>query len=233
MRISSVPPGRVAAGLRFSSVETPVHADWSRAIRALHLAGLLRDLSMRDARERLGEVARVPPEPQAVMALLAGYYSGDGDPDRGLSRIRAERWVAQHPGELRSAEVVLARLMRVAPELGWIALLDRGPEPLLCDADSFISVSGAEDEEFESDSGVFVRRTVSVRALVGAVNELLAKHGVHARFLPLRAPDGVDAYAGLDPLDAAILASVDLLAEPLDALLPFAGWNEPAVARAA
>ncbi len=67
-----------------------VHPEWLRLLRALHTAGLAREIEARQLRPRLDYHASGPPQPSAVMIMLSRYYAGDGNPERGRRRRDAE-----------------------------------------------------------------------------------------------------------------------------------------------
>lgn len=75
-----------------------VHPDWLRLLRALHTAGLAREIEPRQLRPRLDYHASGPPKPSAVMMMLARYYAGDGNEERG--RRRRELELAMPHGDL-------------------------------------------------------------------------------------------------------------------------------------
>jgi hypothetical protein len=82
-----------------------VHPEWVRVLRALHDAGLAREIHEKQLRPRLDYHASGPPKAEALEAMLARYYTGDGDEERG--RLRRQT-------ELRRHHTVRDHLKRVA-----------------------------------------------------------------------------------------------------------------------
>lgn len=67
-----------------------VHPEWVRLLRALHDAGLAREILEKQLRARLDYHASGPPKSGALAAMLDRYYAGDGDPARGRRRRESE-----------------------------------------------------------------------------------------------------------------------------------------------
>lgn len=205
-----------------------IHPGWMEAVGALHTAGLATALFPASLPTRLGDAATRPPEPWALTSLLERYYRGDGDVDAGLMRLRHDRMVIHRQEDRATAREVVARLRLAAAELGPLALIE---EP---DGRLVLRTHGAyqplhpallESERLDVDGVPFERRTIEVRALVGATNALLSQRDLPVRFVPLALRDGVEAYAGLLPADALVLDAAGLLAEPLDAVRALARWD--------
>lgn len=223
-----------AARERISRPPEPlVHVEWRRYVEAFHTVGLAQELDIQTLPARLGDPARGTPTSEDVSRLLDGYYRGDGDAEAGMRRTRADRYVTHHAGDRSTARQIVARLRLAVPEIGPLALVD---EDARREPSSAISLRTfrrkaplprreLDSESFEHSGLLYVRRTITVRALVAATNALLASRGIARRFLPLDGTDELEAYVALEPGDAAVLDLVDAFAAPLDELRAFAGWG--------
>lgn len=190
---------------------------------------MVPDLVRRSFHARLGPHARVCPTRDTMFELIDGYLQGDA-----FGRVSEGRYVAHRDGARESARGIVSRIRRVVPELGMLTLAEEtrgGRTQLLLRVVGAHVVVPEEDVEVEAwtvGDASYVQRTVSVDGLVQATNDLLAVHGLGFRFLPMAAPDDVDAYLAVDVRGAEILDHVGFWAAPLDELRAFAGWQDDA-----
>lgn len=214
--------------------EGPLHVGWQRLRAALRGAGLVPDLVRRSFHARLGPHARVRPTPETVFELLDGYMLGDA-----AGRTSEGRYVAHREGERESARGIVARIRRALPELGMLTLAEESrngrTQLMLRVVGAHVEVAPDEVEldAWEVGDARYVQRTVSIDGLIEATNELLAMHGVAFRFLPMDAPDDVDAYLAVDEAGAELLDTIQFWAAPLAELRAFARWPEAAAAQVA
>lgn len=214
--------------------ESGVHVEWRRYLEAFHTVGLGTELEVQSLPARLGEPARAVPTSEHVARLLDTYYRGDGDVETGMRRARADRYVTHHASDRSTARQIVGRLRIAVPEIGPLALVDedaRRDRPTALSLRTFrrrapLPTRELDAEQFEHSGLLYVRRTITVRALVAATNALLASRGIARRFLPLDGTEECESYLGLEPGDAAVLDLVDAFAAPLDELRAFAGWGD-------
>ncbi len=202
-------------------LDGPLHVGWQRLRAALRGARVAPGLVSRSLHTRLGPSARVCPTEDAVVALLDTYLSREarGQLDEG-------RLLVVREGERVSARRVVSRVRGVAPELGPLTLCEERSRLLLRTTGAFIEVERhAIIEENVGEGTGWTKRTVTVDTLVGAANRMLRFYGETFRFLPLASSDDVNAYLAVDLDGARILDRVDLWAEALDELDPFAAWS--------
>jgi len=208
--------------------EGPLHVGWQVLRGALRGSGVAPDLVRRSFHARLGPHARVCPTQQTIFELIDSYLLGDA-----LGRVSEGRYVAHREGERESARGIVARIRRALPELGMLALADESRHGhshlLLRVPGSHVEVAPeqVEVDEWQVGDARYMQRTVTVEGLVEAANELLAMKGAPFRFLPLNAPDDVDAYLAIDEAGAEMLDRVGFWAAPVEELRDFARWNEP------
>lgn len=207
--------------------EGPLHVGWQRLRAALRGAGVAPGLVARSFHARLGPHARVCPTRETVIELMDGYCLGEA-----LGRPSEARYLSHRDGERDSARQIVARIRRALPELGMLTLADEsrgGTSRLVLRARgvwAVVPTDEVEEEHFRVGQTDYVRRTVTVDGLVEATNQLLAMRDLPVRFLPLNAPDDVDAYLAVDPAAAEVLDRVCFWAAPLDELRGFARWPE-------
>ncbi len=213
---------------RVSDATTAMHRDWERFVRSLQSAGLLSELTLESIPERLGAHADEAPDAISTSLLFERYYRGDGDLEAGLRRIRADRYVAHRERDRATAREIVARLRLAIPEIGPLGLVEEDGVLKLRTfrAQAVLPDALVDEDHMTVMDTVYVRRTVTVRTLVAATNELLRQRNLIHRFVPLDGVDGEEAYVAVEPADALILDSVDALEAPLSALRPFAGWSK-------
>jgi len=204
------------------------HPAWAELVQALQTAGIARELALASLPARLDEAAQEFPEPSGLTEVLDGYYRGDGDVDAGLRRVREDRYVCVRERGGATARQVVARLRLACPEIGPLGLVDDDQDRLV------LRTSGAqvpfpfdavEEHSLRVDDTLYVRRNVTVRALVHATNLLLAARDIPHRFLPLDVDEETEIYVALEAADALVLEAVGLFDTPLGALRAFAGWD--------
>jgi hypothetical protein len=184
---------------------------------------LLRRFEEEGVATRFGALASSPPDPNGLLTLFTDYYCGSNS--LAAERRRREGVILHRPGNDRSVSRFLAELMLAAPELGWLDVVERQGAGATLRAESHaVELLGSEKEIIDTEDGRYVRRLISTRVLVSGANALLDRIGESRRFIPICGVTEVEAYVLLDRERAEALSYVDVLAAPLDRLLPFAGW---------
>lgn len=207
-----------------------VHPGWTAFVDGLARSGVAPDLGAASVPDRVGRGrASRPPEPHARTALLESYFGGEGRPGQALARVRAARLVEHRESRPSTAREIVGRLRLASPELEGLALVDDETSACLVlrtkGARAAIDDAAVGAEQVLARGVVFVRRTVTVRALVAAVNALLAARGSARRFVPLATCDGVEAYVSVRPSRAMVLDAAGALDEPLDDLCDLTRWS--------
>jgi hypothetical protein len=189
-------------------------------VRLLHAAGLACELDTK----QLGSIASNIDEsrvPSRRMDILEGYYRGNDDASIALRRRQSDRFFMHNDHFSVNAHQLVASLASLHPELGLVKLQRIGTEdgPLVLRAgERFSAVTDEDDENAEPG-------TVAVRALVRAINALLAKAGVAERLVPLVPDDVRELYVGVTEDGAMTLLQggcTELSA--VVALREFASW---------
>jgi hypothetical protein len=189
-------------------------------VRLLHAAGLACELDTK----QLGSIASNIDEPRVPsrrMDILEGYYRGNDDASIALRRRQSDRFFMHNDHFSVNAHQLVASLASLHPELGLVKLQRIGTEdgPLVLRAgERFSAVTDEDDENAEPG-------TVAVRALVRAINALLAKAGVAERLVPLVPDDVRELYVGVTEDGAMTLLQggcTELSA--VVALREFASW---------
>jgi hypothetical protein len=189
-------------------------------VRLLHAAGLACELDVRQL-ERIALDIEQSQVDSRRMDILASYYRGDEDPSVGARRRLSDRFFMRNDHVPATAHQLVSRLANLNPEVGEVSLQRIGGEdgPLvLRSGEQFSAVSDEDDEKAESD-------TVAVRALVRALNALLAKANVDERLVPLVPDESRELYVGVTEQGAMTLLQggcTELSA--VAALREFAGW---------
>jgi hypothetical protein len=173
----------------------------------------------------LGSDIQSPPDPATFAHVLCGYYE---ELEVGALRLRSDRLVMQRPGHDPSVRSFVAKIMLAAPELGWLAIEDGARGPRLRAQGHSVDLLGIETDALRMPEGIYERRTVSPRIVVAAANVLLAALDEPRRLLPLHVPEAFELYLMVDEEEAELLASVGVLAAPLERLVLFAGWERAA-----
>jgi hypothetical protein len=202
-------------------LDGPLHVGWQRIRAALRGAGLAPGLIARSLHARLGPNARLLPTETATIDLLEGYFRVEA---RG--QLAEGRFFMVREEERLTARRIVARLRALFPELGPLALSEeRKGRLFLRTTGAFIEIASEAVHEQEVSHG-WVRRTVTVDAIVDAVNRLLRFYDEPLRLLPLASPDGVNAFLAADQRAALLLDTVDLWAEAIEDLDGFAAWGD-------
>ncbi|MEM6957656.1 MAG: hypothetical protein AAF411_12205 [Myxococcota bacterium] len=199
---------------------TPAESD-GRFMANLRGAGLLDDLT-----DTLLQVflERLDPSMDADarrLDILDLYYQGGGDLELGRRRAAQDRYFCHRATDEVSAHEVVQRLLPLLPELPTVRLERIGTEdqddgPLVLRGGEHLS---AVDDD-ESGNG-----TVSVQALVGAINVLLARHNVRRRLVLLRVDGRREAFIAIGPAEAVGLCQRGCLEVGApDQLMEYAAW---------
>ena len=189
-------------------------------MRLLHAAGLACELDAQQLESIAVDVEQSRVDSRR-MDILASYYRGDEDPSIGARRRLSDRFFMRNDHVPATAHQLVSRLANLNPEVGEVSLQRIGGEdgPLvLRSGEQFSAVTDEDDEHAESD-------TVAVRALVRALNALLAKADVDERLVPLIPDESRELYVGVTEQGAMTLLQggcTELSA--VAALREFAGW---------
>jgi hypothetical protein len=169
-------------------------------LRLLHAAGLACELDT----QQLGSIAAALEETRVEsrrMDILALYYRGNDDASVAARRRSSDRFFMHNAHYSLSAQDLVGSLATLNPEVGAIELqrIGGGDGPLVLRAgESFSAVTDEDDEEADQE-------TVAVRALVRAVNALLAKVEVTERLVPLVPDQSRELYIGVTEQGAMTL----------------------------
>lgn len=189
-------------------------------VRLLNAAGVARELD-----QELLSTITVTLHDSAIDArridILEIYYRGNDDPAVALRRRASDRFFMHDECFSVNAHQLVASLASLNPEVAPVELQRIGADdgPLVLRAgENFSAVSDEEDED--ADPG-----TVAVRALVRAVNSLLAKAGVSERLVPLSRGESRELYLGVTEDGAmALLQGGCTELSAAAALREFASW---------
>ncbi len=189
-------------------------------VRLLNAAGIAAELDD----TTLGAIAAALPEAQIDtrrMDLLEHYYRGNDDASVASRRRNSDRFFVHHDHFEVNAHQIVAALSSLNDEVATVELQRIGGEqgPLVLRAGEHFSAIA--DEKDDTDE----RGTVAVRALVRAMNALLAKAGVERRLVPLIPDDTRELYVGVSE-DGAITLLEGACTEisAVQALREFASW---------
>ena len=189
-------------------------------LRLLHAAGLAAEL---DAQQLPAIAADL--EDSGIdsrrMDILELYYRGNDDTSVALRRRSSDRFFMHNAYFSVNAHQLVASLASLNPEVAPVELQRIGSDdgPLVLRAGEHFSAVADEDDEV-SEQG-----TVAVRALIRALNVLLAKAGVVERLVPLVPDESRELYVGVTQEGAMTLlqGGCTELSGPA-ALREFAGW---------
>ena len=189
-------------------------------VRLLHAAGLACELDDRQLEDIALDIEQSRVDSRR-MDILASYYRGGDDPSVGARRRLSDRFFMRNDHVPATAHQLVSRLTNLNPEVGEVSLQriggDDGPL-VLRSGEQFSAVTDEDDENAEPD-------TVAVRALVRALNALLAKAEVDERLVPLIPDESRELYVGVTEQGAMTLLQggcTELSA--VAALREFAGW---------
>lgn len=209
-----------AEDMRAGDQESPYSRRDEEFIRLLHAAGLACELDVRQLESITLEIEQSRVDSRR-MDILASYYGGDVDPAVGARRRLSDRFFMRNDQVPTTAHQLVARLANLNPEVGEVSLQRIGGDdgPLVLRAgEQFAAVTDEDDESAEPG-------TVAVRALVRALNGLLAKADVDERLVPLVPDESRELYVGVTEQGAMTLLQggcTELSA--VAALREFAGW---------
>ena len=189
-------------------------------VRLLHSAGLACELDT----TQLASIASAIEESRVYsrrMDILERYYRGSDDASIATRRRDSDRFFMHDAQVAANAHQLVASLANLNPELGPVHLQRIGTDdgPLVLRAGENFSAVTDEDDE-DSEAG-----TVAVRALVRALNALLAKAQVAERLVPLIPDESRELYVGVTEEGAMTLLQggcTELSA--VAALREFASW---------
>lgn len=189
-------------------------------VSLLNTAGLACEL---DAQQLAAIASNVTEEriDSRRMDILELYYGGNEDASVASRRCASDRFFAHHDDFKVTAHQIVATLADLNSEIAPVKLQRIGTDggPLVLRAgEHFSAVTDEEDESGESG-------TVAVRALVRAMNALLAKSGVDERLIPLVPDDARELYVGVTEEGAMTLLQGGCTEiSVVQALREFASW---------
>lgn len=209
-----------AEDMRAEEHDSPYSKRDEEFVRLLHAAGLACELDDRQL-ENIALAIEQSRVDSRRMDILASYYRGDEDPSVGARRRLSDRFFMRNDHVPATAHQLVSRLANLNPEVGEVSLQriggDDGPL-VLRSGEQFSAVTDEDDENAEPE-------TVAVRALVRALNALLAKAKVDERLVPLIPDESRELYVGVTEEGAMTLLQggcTELSA--VAALREFAGW---------
>ena len=155
------------------------------------------------------------------MDILGLYYRGNDDASVAARRRSTDRFFMHNDYFSVNAHQLVSSLANLNPEIAAVKLQRIGTDegPLVLRAGEHFSAITDEDDE-DAEIG-----TVAVRALVRALNALLAKAAVSERLVPLVPDDSRELYVGVTEEGAMTLLQggcTELSA--VAALREFASW---------
>ncbi|TFH29088.1 MAG: hypothetical protein E4H00_07590 [Myxococcales bacterium] len=155
------------------------------------------------------------------MDILGLYYRGNDDASVAARRRSGDRFFMHNDYFSVNAHQLVSSLANLNPEIASVKLQRIGTEegPLVLRAGEHFSAVADEDDE-DAEHG-----TVAVRALVRALNALLAKANVSERLVPLVPDESRELYVGVTEEGAMTLLQggcTELSA--VAALREFASW---------
>ena len=189
-------------------------------VRLLNAAGLACELDTK----QLSAIASNLDESRVSsrrMDILGLYYRGNDDASVAARRRSTDRFFMHNDYFSVNAHQLVSSLANLNPEIAAVKLQRIGTDegPLVLRAGEHFSAITDEDDE-DAETG-----TVAVRALVRALNALLAKAAVSERLVPLVPDDSRELYVGVTEEGAMTLLQggcTELSA--VAALREFASW---------
>jgi len=189
-------------------------------VRLLNAAGLACELDTK----QLSAIASNLDESRVNsrrMDILGLYYRGNDDASVAARRRSTDRFFMHNDYFSVTAHQLVSSLANFNPEIAAVKLKRIGTDegPLVLRAGEHFSAITDEDDE-DAETG-----TVAVRALVRALNALLAKAAVSERLVPLVPDDSRELYVGVTEEGAMTLLQggcTELSA--VAALREFASW---------
>jgi hypothetical protein len=189
-------------------------------VRLLNAAGLACELDPRQLAALTSELQEERVHSRR-MDILELYYRGNGDASVASRRRKSDRFFMHNDYFSANAHQLVSNLADLNPEIAPIELQRIGADEellVLRAGEHFSAVTDEDDEHAESD-------TVAVRALVRALNTLLAKAEVTERLVPLAPDESRELYVGVTEEGAMTLLQggcIELSA--IAALREFASW---------
>ncbi len=189
-------------------------------VRLLNAAGLACELDPRQLSAITSnlEESRIDSRRMDILEL---YYRGNDDASVASRRRNSDRFFMHNDYFSVSAHQLVSSLANLNPEIAPVNLQRIGTDdgPLVLRAgEQFSAVTDEDDEDAEQG-------TVAVRALVRALNALLAKAEVSERLIPLVPDESRELYVGVTEEGAMTLLQggcTELSA--VAALREFASW---------
>jgi len=189
-------------------------------VRLLNAAGLACELDTK----QLSSIASNLEESRVDsrrMDILGLYYRGNDDASVAARRRSSDRFFMHNDYFSVNAHQLVSSLANLNPEIAPVKLQRIGTDegPLVLRAGEHFSAITDEDDE-DAETG-----TVAVRALVRALNALLAKAEVSERLVPLVPDESRELYVGVTEQGAMTLLQggcTELSA--VAALREFASW---------
>jgi hypothetical protein len=189
-------------------------------VRLLNAAGLACELDTRQLSAITSnlEESRVDSRRMDILGL---YYRGNDDASVAARRRSSDRFFMHNDYFSVNAHQLVSSLANLNPEIASVKLQRIGTDegPLVLRAGEHFSAITDEDDE-DAEAG-----TVAVRALVRALNALLAKAEVSERLVPLVPDESRELYVGVTEEGAMTLLQggcTELSA--VAALREFASW---------
>jgi hypothetical protein len=189
-------------------------------VRLLNAAGLACELDTRQLSAITSnlEESRVDSRRMDILGL---YYRGNDDASVAARRRSSDRFFMHNDYFSVNAHQLVSSLANLNPEIASVELQRIGTDegPLVLRAGEHFSAITDEDDE-DAEAG-----TVAVRALVRALNALLAKAEVSERLVPLVPDESRELYVGVTEEGAMTLLQggcTELSA--VAALREFASW---------
>ncbi|MBW2189154.1 MAG: hypothetical protein JRG93_06115 [Deltaproteobacteria bacterium] len=161
-------------------------------VRILNAAGLACELDTTQLSAIVAnlEESRVDSRRLDILGL---YYRGNDDASVAARRRSTDRFFMHNDYFCVNAHQLVSSLANLNPEIASMRLQRIGTDegPLVLRAGEHFSAITDEDDE-DAEHG-----TVAVRALVRALNSLLAKAGVNERLVPLVPDESRELYVGV------------------------------------
>lgn len=214
----SVPP---PAENVYLSSESAAHSRRDEEfVRLLNAAGLACELDARQLATLASELGESRIQSRR-MDILELYYRGNGDASVASRRRKSDRFFMHNDYFSVTGHQLVSLLGELSPEIAPIELQRIGADDdlLVLRAGEHFSAITDEDDEGAQPG------TVAVRALVRALNALLAKADVTERLVPLTPDDSRELYVGVTEEGAMTLLQggcTELSA--VAALREFASW---------
>lgn len=189
-------------------------------VRVLNAAGLACELDTRQLSVITSDLEESRVDSRR-MDILGLYYRGNDDASVAARRRSSDRFFMHNDYFSVNAHQLVSSLANLNPEIASMKLQRIGTDegPLVLRAGEHFSAVTDEDDE-DAEHG-----TVAVRALVRALNSLLAKAEVSERLVPLVPDDARELYVGVTMEGAMTLLQggcTELSA--VAALREFASW---------